>query len=78
MDLFLGNSTFELSVYNPNDLRLSIFCIVTQEHTFPEGKMHPSLSVPTTLKRTRWMRAVSHPALNCWKLVWWFPQSLAL
>lgn len=78
MDLFLGNSTFELSVYNPNNLRLSIFRHVTQEHTFPEGKMCPSLSVPTTLRRTRWVRAVSHPALNCWKLVWWFLWSLAL
>ena len=78
MDLFLGNPTFELSIYSPKDLRLSVFCSVTQEHPFPEGKMYPFLSVPTTLRRTRWMRAISHPTLNCWKLVWWFPWSLAL
>lgn len=78
MDLFLGNPTFELSIYNPKDLRLSVFCSVTQEHPFPEGKMYPFLSVPTTLRRTRWMCAISHPTLNCWKLVWWFPRSLAV
>ena len=38
----------------------------------------PFLSVPTTLRRTRWMCAISHPTLNCWKLVWWFPWSLAV
>lgn len=40
--------------------------------------MYPSLSVPTTLKRTGWVSEISHPALNCWKPLWWFPQSLAL
>lgn len=39
--------------------------------------MYPSLSVPTT-HRTGWVGATSRRSLNCWKPVWWLPQSLAL
>lgn len=40
--------------------------------------MYPSLSVPTTLKRTGWVSEIPRPALSCWKPLWWFPQCLAL